>query len=72
VFFSLFFSSKAEYPFKPPSLKFLTPIYHPNVDEKGGVCLPLILQENWKPAVKIDQVIQSLVALVNAPEPVTI
>ena len=60
-----------EYPFKPPTLKFVTPIYHPNVDEKGGVCLPLILQENWKPAVKIDQVIQSLVALVNAPEPVS-
>ena len=65
-----FCTLKAEYPFKPPTLKFLTPIYHPNVDETGSVCLPLILPEHWKPAIKIEQIIQALVALVNTPEPV--
>lgn len=34
---------------------FQTPIYHPNVDEKGQVCLPIIAPENWKPATKTDQ-----------------
>jgi ubiquitin-conjugating enzyme E2 L3 len=59
----------AEYPFKPPKLAFKTKIYHPNIDEKGQVCLPIIMADNWKPATKTDQVIQSLVALVNDPEP---
>lgn len=63
------FRTLADYPFKPPTIKFITPIYHPNVDEKGGVCLPLVLPDNWKPAVKVEQVLQSLVALVNDPEP---
>lgn len=57
----------AEYPFKPPKITFKTKIYHPNVDERGQVCLPIITTENWKPATKTDQVIQSLIALVNDP-----
>ncbi|XP_038175938.1 ubiquitin-conjugating enzyme E2 L3-like [Arvicola amphibius] len=59
----------AEYPFKPPKMTFKTKIYHPNIDEKGQVCLPVISAENWKPATKTDQVIQSLIALVNDPQP---
>jgi ubiquitin-conjugating enzyme E2 L3 len=59
----------AEYPFKPPKITFKTKIYHPNIDEKGQVCLPIISAENWKPATKTDQVIQSLISLVNDPEP---
>lgn len=45
----------AEYPFKPPKINFKTKIYHPNIDEKGQVCLPIISAENWKPATKADQ-----------------
>lgn len=45
----------AEYPFKPPKITFRTKIYHPNIDEKGQVCLPIISAENWKPATKTDQ-----------------
>nr|XP_040224041.2 ubiquitin-conjugating enzyme E2-18 kDa isoform X3 [Anopheles coluzzii] len=59
----------AEYPFKPPKISFKTKIYHPNIDEKGQVCLPIISAENWKPATKTDQVIQALIELVNDPEP---
>ena len=59
----------AEYPFRPPKISFRTKIYHPNVDEKGQVCLPIVSAENWKPATKTDQVIQALVSLINDPEP---
>jgi len=59
----------AEYPFKPPKITFKTKIYHPNIDEKGQVCLPIISPENWKPATRTDQVIQALAALINDPEP---
>ena len=58
----------AEYPFKPPKIRFLT-IYHPNIDEKGQVYLPIISAEKWKPATKTDQVIQAQVVLVHDPEP---
>eukprot|EP00072_Mus_musculus_P034561 XP_006502633.1 PREDICTED: ubiquitin-conjugating enzyme E2 L3-like [Mus musculus] len=56
----------AEYPFKPPKITFKTKNY---IDEKGQVCLPVISAENWKPATKTDQVIQSLSALVNDAQP---
>jgi len=59
----------AEYPFKPPKITFNTKIYHPNIDEKGQVCLPIIDPANWKPATKTDQVIASLLSLVQDPEP---
>jgi len=67
--FKLQIDFPAEYPFKPPKVTFLTKIYHPNIDEKGQVCLPIIAPENWKPATKTEQVIESLVALIHEPEP---
>lgn len=39
----------------PLQITFKTKIYHPNVDEKGQVCLPIIIAENWKPATKTEQ-----------------
>ncbi|XP_021545097.2 ubiquitin-conjugating enzyme E2 L3-like [Neomonachus schauinslandi] len=59
----------AEYPLKPPKITFKTKIYCPNIDEKGQVCLPGISAENWKPATRTGQIIQSLTALVNDPQP---
>ncbi|XP_053144919.1 ubiquitin/ISG15-conjugating enzyme E2 L6 [Hemicordylus capensis] len=67
--FRIEISFPCEYPFKPPKITFKTRIYHPNIDEKGQVCLPIISPEYWKPATRTDQVIQALIMLVNKPEP---
>ncbi|VDM15221.1 unnamed protein product, partial [Wuchereria bancrofti] len=57
-----------EYPFKPPKIKFLTKVYHPNIDEKGEVSLAMALNENWKPSVKIDQLLTALTELLCSPQ----
>ncbi|PAV57173.1 hypothetical protein WR25_14068 [Diploscapter pachys] len=59
----------ADYPFKPPKIIFATKIYHPNIDEKGQVCLPIVSPDNWKPATRTEQVMVALLALINEPEP---
>ena len=58
----------AEYPFKPPKITLLTKIYHPNIDEKGQVCLPIVNVDKWKPATKSIHVINALIVLINTPD----
>ena len=35
-----------KYPMKPPKARFITKIYHPNVDKIGRICLD-ILKDKW-------------------------
>jgi ubiquitin-conjugating enzyme E2 N len=57
-----------EYPMCPPKVRFLTKIYHPNVDRLGRICLD-ILKDKWSPALQIRSVLLSIQALMSAPNP---
>merc|ERR1712216_166204 len=45
-----------EYPFNPPQVKFVTEIYHCNVDKYGSINLD-ILHSNWSPALHLAEVL---------------
>uniref|UniRef100_A0A8C5AZW3 Ubiquitin-conjugating enzyme E2T (putative) n=1 Tax=Gadus morhua TaxID=8049 RepID=A0A8C5AZW3_GADMO len=36
--FTLEIKVPERYPFEPPNIRFLTPIYHPNIDNAGRIC----------------------------------
>ncbi|XP_065912514.1 ubiquitin-conjugating enzyme E2 N-like [Dysidea avara] len=57
-----------EYPMAPPKVRFMTKIYHPNIDKLGRICLD-ILQKKWSPALQIRTVLLSIQALLSAPNP---
>ena len=53
--FNLRINFPREYPLRPPTVTFTTPIYHPNVDPEGRVCLPITSNQHWKPYTKAYQ-----------------
>lgn len=56
------------YPMEPPKVRFLTRVYHPNVDGVGRICLD-ILKDKWSPALQIRTVLLSIQCLLSAPNP---
>eukprot|EP00042_Codosiga_hollandica_P041071 m.362900 g.362900 ORF g.362900 m.362900 type:complete len:202 (+) comp56021_c0_seq6:1410-2015(+) len=59
----------AEYPFKPPIVKFVTRIWHPNISSQTGtICLD-ILKDQWAAGMTLRTVLISVQALLASPQP---
>lgn len=57
--FKLKLKFPADYPFTSPTVTFVTPVFHPNVDNAGNICLD-ILKEKWTAAYSVSSVLLSL------------
>lgn len=58
------------YPFEPPRVRFMTPIYHPNIDSDGRICLDTLKmqpQGSWSPSVNINTLLLTIRVLMSNP-----
>ena len=64
--FKLSFQFPSSYPYAPPTVLFKTPIFHPNVDFSGRICLD-ILKDKWSAVYNVQSVLLSLQSLLGEP-----
>ena len=62
----LSFEFPGNYPYSPPTVLFKTPIYHPNIDFSGRICLD-ILKDKWSAVYNVQTVLLSLQSLLGEP-----
>lgn len=68
-----------DYPISPPKLKFITPMFHPNIYKDGNVCISILhtstsepfmsepATDQWTPIHSIRTILLSVVLLLNEP-----
>ncbi|RNA12426.1 ubiquitin-conjugating enzyme E2 R2 [Brachionus plicatilis] len=69
----------SDYPYSPPSVRFATKMWHPNIYENGDVCISILHppvddptntelpSEKWNPAQNVRTVMMSIISLLNEP-----
>eukprot|EP01114_Cavostelium_apophysatum_P023465 TRINITY_DN8847_c0_g1_i1.p1 TRINITY_DN8847_c0_g1~~TRINITY_DN8847_c0_g1_i1.p1 ORF type:complete len:219 (-),score=36.05 TRINITY_DN8847_c0_g1_i1:235-810(-) len=70
--FKLEVSLGDRYPMEPPKVRFVTQIYHPNIDNGGRICLDLLVMPPkgaWKPSLNIPTILTSIQSLISEPNP---
>uniref|UniRef100_F1LA80 Ubiquitin-conjugating enzyme E2 R2 n=1 Tax=Ascaris suum TaxID=6253 RepID=F1LA80_ASCSU len=67
------------YPYAPPSVKFLNKVWHPNVYENGDLCISILHPpiddphsgelacERWNPTQNVRTILLSVISLLNEP-----
>jgi len=55
-----------DYPSKPPKIRFISEMFHPNIFADGSLCLD-ILQDKWKPVYTVGSILTSIQSLLTDP-----
>ena len=55
-----------QYPHYPPKLRFLSSVYHPNVDKAGLICHPILI-EDYSPSVSLRQILDAIHSMLAQP-----
>ncbi|PAA68521.1 hypothetical protein BOX15_Mlig023796g2 [Macrostomum lignano] len=70
-----------DYPNRPPKMKFLTEIWHPNVESDGSVCISILHEpgedkwgyerpeERWLPIHSVESIVMSVITMLSEPNP---
>ena len=71
-----------DFPNHPPKMKFLCPMWHPNIGEDGKVCISILhdpevdplnpqesLSERWLPIHTVESIVISVVSMLEDPNP---
>uniref|UniRef100_A0A8C7YS03 Ubiquitin conjugating enzyme E2 A, like n=1 Tax=Oryzias sinensis TaxID=183150 RepID=A0A8C7YS03_9TELE len=66
--FKLVVEFTEEYPNKPPTVRFVSKMFHPNVYADGSICLD-ILQNRWSPTYDVSSILTSIQSLLDEPNP---
>ncbi|KAM3956634.1 ubiquitin-conjugating enzyme E2 T [Aphomia sociella] len=70
--FKLIITIPEKYPFEPPLVKFTTPVYHPNIDKGGRICMDMLKMPPkgaWLPTITLESLLVSLQTLLANPNP---
>ena len=67
--FNIILKFDSDYPVKPPSVKFLTPMFHPNIYRDGKICVDILQSSEWTPAQNIRTILISIMSLLMDPNP---
>jgi ubiquitin-conjugating enzyme E2 G1 len=68
----------SEYPQKPPKLKFVNEMWHPNIYPDGTVCISILHEadptneqesetEQWRPVLGVEQILVSVISRLSEP-----
>ncbi|CAN6878762.1 unnamed protein product [Brassica oleracea] len=66
--FKLSLQFSEDYPNKPPTVRFVSRMFHPNIYADGSICLD-ILQNQWSPIYDVAAILTSIQSLLCDPNP---
>jgi len=64
--FKLSLKFPTSYPYEAPQVTFITPCFHPNVDQFGNICLD-ILKDKWSAVYNVRTILLSIQSLLGDP-----
>ena len=65
--FKLSLKFPTSYPYEAPQVTFVTPCFHPNVDQYGNICLD-ILKEKWSAVYNVRTILLSIQSLLGGTQ----